>query len=233
MRGLVLGPRLGLLVLGREVVGPEEELVRGPVVDELLAVEQDEVDADLRLQVLHVVAEFHQEGDGRRPVVGADERLASSPGRSSPGRRSAGCRSARTRSPGSCSPGATRRSCWPSGRPCAWLGCLPSNFWNVDLGPELLEVLLEEFLLLRHPLRAADPRADVAEGGQVGDGPVAVERPGLAGRRGRPSSVRGAWRRGGGTRGRRPRGPGPRRSRQARSVGFMIRPRGEGTPFAV
>jgi hypothetical protein len=47
----------------------------------------------------------------------------------------------------------------------------------------LLEVLLQHLLLLGHPLTAADPRADFAEGRQIGNCPVAVEWAGIDWRR--------------------------------------------------
>src|SRR5262249_31467178 len=52
-----------------------EEVIIVLVVDELLAVEKDEVDADRRFEALHMVGQLHEQRHARAAVVGADERL--------------------------------------------------------------------------------------------------------------------------------------------------------------
>ena len=59
-----------------ELFRAEEVFAHSRVIAEnqLLAVEQDQVDAPLRLQVLEVIGDFHEEGDPRCSVVGTHER---------------------------------------------------------------------------------------------------------------------------------------------------------------
>ena len=71
--------RLPLTMLGvdpRELLRAEEVFAHARIIaeDQLLAVEQDQVDAPLRVQVREVIGDFHEERDTRGSVVGTHER---------------------------------------------------------------------------------------------------------------------------------------------------------------
>ena len=73
--GRVTMGRRSVPILRGEVSRAEKVSPRS-LVDQLLAVEKDEIDAAGRMQVLHVVAEFHQQGDTAGSVVGPEEYAA-------------------------------------------------------------------------------------------------------------------------------------------------------------
>lgn len=63
-------------VLAGEMFGAEEE-GSAIAVNQFLSIEEDEIDAVSRLDLMDVVREFHEEGDAARAVVRADELTSS------------------------------------------------------------------------------------------------------------------------------------------------------------
>jgi hypothetical protein len=73
-RGEVLVLRLAALVADAEVLRSEEVLI-ALVKDVLLAIEEDKIHADGRVDFLEVVGKLHEQGNTTAAVVGADERF--------------------------------------------------------------------------------------------------------------------------------------------------------------
>ena len=81
-----------------ELLGAQEVFALGlglPAEDQLLAVEEDQVDAPRGVQVAQVIGDLHQQGDARGAVVGAEEGELAAGQDPSPRRDGAGCRNGR------------------------------------------------------------------------------------------------------------------------------------------
>ena len=152
----------------------EEVTVALGFEDVFLAVEEDEIDADLALDVLHRMGQFHEQGDAGAAVVGAEERLL-------PVARVGFLVGDR--------PGVVVRADQDPPLPLGEPGddhvghfgrLLPAVLLRLEtlvghLGAFGLEVLLHQLLLAFHAVGAADARADAADIFEVAHRPLGVE----------------------------------------------------------
>ncbi len=151
-----------------------KKIVVVPVEDIFLAIEKDEIDADIGLEILHRMGQLHHEGHAGAAVVGADEFIMPL---------------AAIRFLVGNWPGVVMRAkddaLFPVGKPgddhvghgdIAVLAALLSRESLVrNFAAQLFEVFLQEFLLFSHTVGAADPRADFAEILQVANCPLAIK----------------------------------------------------------
>ena len=172
--GDVLRPHLAALVLLGEVYRAEEVVVGAGIEDKFLAVEEHEIDSDLGGQVPHVPAQLHEQGNAGAAVVGTDEWLVPIPRVVLLVGDGAGV-VVRAEDDPPLAGGV------PGDDQVGHLGRLAAadlaegELLVLNLGAQILEVLLDQLLLFPHPFRAADTGADRADRFEVAHGPLGIE----------------------------------------------------------